>query len=32
MRKAFADKLWNLKHKGTFVHPVWDKLVFAKVS
>ncbi|KAM0755922.1 acetyl-CoA synthetase-like protein [Meredithblackwellia eburnea MCA 4105] len=31
MRKAFADKLYNLEHKNTFYHPVWDRLVFGKI-
>lgn len=30
-RKAFSDKLYNLEHKGTYLHPVWDKLLFSKI-
>ena len=31
-RKAFGDKLYNLKHHGQITHGFWDKIVFKKVS
>jgi long-chain acyl-CoA synthetase len=31
-QRAYADKLYNLKHEKTLSHYLWDRLLFSKVK